>query len=300
MTTKFDTVAVTLASAAGFGATFTVNYPAGKSAGDYLGDGDHRITSNTFNEMFAKRNEFRLQFGASNITVTNLSPHAMASGTKLWVHLDRAEADDLLSENMANPARMAAMVPVKIELGTPATASANAVVLSQACTAVGGLATGINGALASGGVATLDVPRNVVAAWTGTAVLTVTGTDEYGAPMRESSASGVSFTGKKAFKTVTGISVSADVTALTVGTGVLLGLPMVLERAAHVVSQVMDGATATAGTIAVADLTAPATATTGDVRGTYSPNSAPNGSRAYELVALVQSVGARGQAQFAG
>lgn len=300
MTTKFDTVAVTLAAAFGLGATFTVNYPAGKSAGDYLGAGDHRITSTTFNEMFAKRGEFSIRFGASNIVVTNSSPYAMTSGTRLWLHLDRAEADDLVSEDMANPSRMAAMIPVKIELGAPAAASANAIVLSQAATAANGLATGINGALAAAGRAVLDVPRNVVAAWTGTAILTVTGEDEYGNPMRESSASGASFAGRKAFKVVTGISVSADVTGLTVGTGVLLGLPMVLERAANVIAQVMDGATATAGTIAVADLTAPATATTGDVRGTYSPNSAPNGTRAYELVALVQSVGAKGQPQFAG
>ena len=64
---------------------------------------------------------------------------------------------------------------------------------------------------ASGGVATFDVPRNVVAAWTTTAVLTVTGT-EYGKVVVESAASGTSMTGKKAFKTVTGVAASTAVT----------------------------------------------------------------------------------------
>jgi hypothetical protein len=53
--------------------------------------------------------------------------------------------------------------------------------------------------------------------------------------MTESSASGTSFTGKKAFATVTKVKVSADVTALTVGTGNVLGLPDLLPEAALVV-----------------------------------------------------------------
>jgi hypothetical protein len=194
---------------------------------------------------------------------------------------------------------MSEITLVKLALGAPATASANAIALSQAATAADGLAAGINGALAAQGVATLDVPRNVVAAWTNAAILTVIGEDEYGNPMRESSASGTSFTGKKAFKKVTGIAVSANVTGLTVGTGVVLGLPVFVADVADIMREIQDGAAASAGT-PLAGVQADATATTGDVRGTYSPANAPNGSRVYELIAAVRAPGYRGLTQFAG
>lgn len=162
----------------------------------------------------------------------------------------------------------------------PAAPDADGAVASQAATAASGLATGINGALASGGIATFDVPRNVVAAWTGTAILTVTGTDAYGRVQTESSASGTSLAGKKAFKTVTGISVSANVTGLTVGTGDVFGLPFRVTDAGYIVRAGWAGALADdAGTFVAADVTSPATATTGDPRGTFDPSSAANGSR---------------------
>jgi hypothetical protein len=127
----------------------------------------------------------------------------------------------------------------------------------------------------------------------------VTGTDEYGNVLVESSASGTSLTGNKAFKTITGISVSADVTGLTVGTGTKLGLPAFLADTVDVLREILDGAAATAGTI-VAGVIATATATTGDVRGTYTPNSAPNGTRVYELIAALRNPAFKGAAQFAG
>jgi hypothetical protein len=187
-----------------------------------------------------------------------------------------------------------------VDFGAVDTADADGAVASQAATAASGLATGINGALASGGVAIFDVPRNVVAGWTNTAVITVTGTDEYGAVLKESSASGTSFTGKKAFKTVTGVSVSADVTGLTVGSGVVLGLPAFIPYAAgSVVKEIQDGANATAGTF-VAGITTASTATTGDVRGTWAPNGTPNGTINFATVLLLDDPNARGNPQFAG
>jgi hypothetical protein len=200
---------------------------------------------------------------------------------------------------MANPLTMVDCSLVRVTLGRPIASAANAIVLSQAATLASGLATGINGALAAGGVATLDVPRAVVAAWTNTAVLTVTGTDEYGAVIRESSASGTSFTGKKAFKTITSVTTSADITGLTVGTSKVLGLPMWLASAGEVLRELQDGATATAGTLVAGDV-ATATATTGDVRGTYAPNSNPNGTLLFEVIAAVRSTEYRGVPQFGG
>lgn len=158
----------------------------------------------------------------------------------------------------------------------PDTADADGVIASQSISATTGPATGINGALASGGVATFDVPRNVVASWTTTAVMTVTGTDVYGATLVESSASGTTMTGKKAFKTVTAVAVSVNVTLATVGTGDVLGLPYRINNPDEVITWeagVVDGT----GTLVTAD-TATATATTGDVRGTFDPADAADGS----------------------
>lgn len=162
----------------------------------------------------------------------------------------------------------------------PVVGVSNSVAASQSITS--GTPGLVNGALATAGVATMDVPRNIIAAWTGTAVLTVTGTDYYGQVQTEASASGTSFTGKKAFATVTAINVGANVTAATVGTGNALGLPFMVANSADFFSPVFDGAAdaAVAATnLIVGDNTNPATSTSGDVRGTYLPVGTLNGAK---------------------
>jgi len=169
----------------------------------------------------------------------------------------------------------------------PVVGVSNSVAASQSITS--GTPGLVNGALATAGVATMDVPRNIIAAWTGTAVLTITGTDYYGQAQTEASASGTSFTGKKAFATITAINVSANVTAATVGTGNALGLPFVVANSGGFFAPVFDGAAdaAVAATnLVVADITSPATTTTGDVRGTYLPVGTLNGAKV--LAALIK------------
>lgn len=297
-----DEASQTLSASTGFGGSFTVAYPANRTAEDYLGGTKHRLMGQSFRMLYADQGEFSLAFGASNITVTMRTNISVPNGETVTLLLDRAEADgapDDGAEALADPASMTAMQTIKVTLGAPIASDSDAAVASQAATAAGGLATGINGVLATGGVATFDVPRNVVAAWTNTAVLTVTGTDAYGNTIVESSGSGTSMTGKKAFKTVTGISVSADVTGLTVGTSKVLGLPVFLADVGDVLKEYENGAAPTAGTV-VAGATATATATTGDVRGTYAPNSNPNGSLVFEVLIAVRSASYKGAAQYAG
>lgn len=302
MASKYDVVEKTLGSAVGAGGSFTVAYPTGRTAEDYLGATDHMITSQSYRTLFAKTGDFTITPGPSTISVVLNTGLAMANGSVLYISLDRAEASADEVVTLANPDKMTLMMPVKITLGAPATADADGFVESQNLTSAGVFSVSTTAAaalLAAALDGVADVPRNVVAAWTGTAVLTVTGTDEYGDVLVESSASGTSFTGKKAFKTVTNISVSANVTGLTVGTGVVLGLPVFLADAADVTKEILDGVTATAGTIAAAVTTTPS-ATTGDVRGTYNPNSAPNGTRVFELGVWVRSPTYTGAAQYAG
>jgi hypothetical protein len=164
----------------------------------------------------------------------------------------------------------------------PVVGAATAVAASQSIAS--GVAGLVNGSLAAAGVATLDVPRNVVAAWTVTAIVTVTGTDYYGQTQTEASASGTSFTGKKAFATITGILTNANVTGFTAGSGNVLGLPFRITSGclfAPVFAEAAD-----AGTVVLGDNTNPATATSGDVRGTYAPGGTLNGSS--QLAALLK------------
>jgi hypothetical protein len=56
-----------------------------------------------------------------------------------------------------------------------------------------------------------------------------------------------------------------------------------LPQVGAVLGELQDGAKATAGTI-VAGVSSVATATTGDVRGTYTPNATPDASKAFQLI----------------
>jgi hypothetical protein len=147
----------------------------------------------------------------------------------------------------------------------------------------------INGALASGGTVTLDVPRNVIvdAAGAATAVLTVTGTDVYGIPMSEAiTLNGTTaVAGKKAFKTITSIAASAAATDFFVGTGDVFGLP-IRANSRNYVQTAWNGAFVTTGTFAAADATA-ATTTTGDVRGTFAPADAADATKRLTLWVFV-------------
>lgn len=140
----------------------------------------------------------------------------------------------------------------------------------------------VSASIAAAGLAVLavtvpDVPRTVVGAWTGASIVTVTGTDYWGQPQTETSASGTAFTGKKAFASITSISSSAAVTAATFGTGNTLGLPFRVGSGDILAVSFNDAADA--GTFVLPDLTQPATSSTGDVRGTYLPAGTLNGAK---------------------
>lgn len=164
----------------------------------------------------------------------------------------------------------------------PAAAIANGYSLSQSVGA--STAALLNGSLVSGftvggltaGFAQPDIPRNVVAAWTTTAIITISGLDYYGQPQTEVSASGTSWTGKKTFSKINSITPSVAVTAFTAGTGTVLGLPFRTD-ASDLHDPRLNNAT-DAGTFVPADLTNPATSSTGDVRGTYAPAGTLNSS----------------------
>jgi hypothetical protein len=179
------------------------------------------------------------------------------------------------------------MSPINVYNVVPAALDADGICAQQTLAAAGNAL--INGALASGGTVTLDVPRNVIvdAAGAATAVLTVTGTDVYGIPMSEAiTLNGTTaVAGKKAFKTITRIAASAAATDFFVGTGDVFGLPIDANTRNYVLTA-WNGAFVTTGTFVAADATT-ATTTTGDVRGTYAVPDAADGSKRLTLWVFV-------------
>lgn len=131
----------------------------------------------------------------------------------------------------------------------------------------------------------LDVPRNVTVAASGANVATVTvvGYDVYGQRMTETLAAPSTSTvaGNKAFKEILSVTFSATPgSTVSVGFGDKFGLPYRVIDAGYIISVKWAGVLADdAGTFVAAVLTDPATAATGDVRGTYVPTSASNGVR---------------------
>lgn len=134
----------------------------------------------------------------------------------------------------------------------------------------------------------LDCPR-AVSVTTGAGVptssnFTVVGFDYYGQPMSEVIASGTvastTTNGKKAFYQISRITgTTGTVVTVAFGTTNLLGVPIRIIDGGYICHVGWNGSfSVDGGTLAAAD-TATATTTTGDVRGTYIPTSAPNGIR---------------------
>ena len=133
----------------------------------------------------------------------------------------------------------------------------------------------------------LDLPRALILTiGTGTIAnqtITISGYDYYGQAMSEAIATGTTQsttkTGKKAFFVITSITTTGAVGGtIAVGTTDILGLPVRVFNVAYVASVKSNNTLAQdAGTFVAAD-TATATTTTGDVRGTYVPATASDGT----------------------
>lgn len=124
------------------------------------------------------------------------------------------------------------MRPITVSAGPLAAASANAIALSQTPGAAGALT--LNGADASGGVATLDHPRPVLITTTGdehTKSFVLTGTDWAGSPISETITgipSGTAQASVLSYATVARVTISAAAAgALTVGTNGVASSPWV-------------------------------------------------------------------------
>lgn len=240
----FDILSAVPSAAVATSGTITFAYPANKTAGDYAGYGHKAFSSGLMNSMSVDNGDFSITLGASDVTFTYRGSTSIPANTLVRLELQVRGVGQDIAKPLVGTKRVAYDPVVRIDLGAPDTADVDGILESQNLTALGVYSTlafnGVYGDPYANLYAVLDVPRNVVAAWTGAAVMTVTGQDEYGNTMIEASASGTSFTGKKAFKKITSIAVSANVTALTVGTGDVLGLPIFIEKVDQILGELQD------------------------------------------------------------
>ncbi len=316
MTNSFHSVEVTLGAAVATSGTIVVSYATGKDKGAYENAVGHYISA--LGAKFTQPDDITISFGAAAATITYLGATTLPAGTKVYVQLEEVgkELTGLFGEvsvidgvvSKVAITKLKGLTLALIELGSPLTLDADGVCESQNRTGAGSLL--INGALSDGdlatSVATFDVPRNVIADSGGadTAVITVTGTDEYGEVVVEAITlnGATAVAGKKAFKTITSVESDGTVTnGMFLGTGDVLGLPIFLPSAAYVLSELQDGAAPTGGTfVAGLAVNTPSTATTADVRGTYDANDASNDSRSLQLLVALPDPTFLGNPQFAG
>ena len=172
----------------------------------------------------------------------------------------------------------------------PQTLVANNIAASQTPAAAGSLTltagTSVTSVVLNTGVTVLqlDCPRavSITQVTGGTArAFTVSGYDYYGQAMSEviTSVAAATTAGKKAFYQISGVTVAGGgtTTAVTVGTTDVLGSPVRILDLGYIVHAGYNNTLADNAGTAVAAVTATATTTTGDVRGTFTPASATDG-----------------------
>jgi len=168
---------------------------------------------------------------------------------------------------------------------TPAAIATGAVCAIQSIAAAGNLT--INGSLASGGTATLDVPRAVTITTNGDESgrnFTVTGKDTYGVTLVWTTAgpNASVTTSPKMFKTVTQVAINtASAGTVAVGSGDRFGFPLKVAKRSDV-DIYWDGALITTSSgFSAADTTG--SAKSGDVRGYYGVQSAADATKVLDM-----------------
>jgi hypothetical protein len=276
---SLKTVSGFLAAAVADAGTFTVAFPTGTTRGNFAPLGvNHRLVMNQVE--LQSPNKITLAF-TTLVTITNKTGATWPIGSPFVLQLETTgEANGRVS-TLGVPMPAVTDCPLSwVDLGTPIATVATNLRAAAAVAGAGALVLLIT---------TLDVPRNLIITSAGNdtgITFTVVGKDVYGQAMTEviTGANAGVAAGKKAWSTITSITASgASAGNVSIGVGNVLGIPVFIPGAAVIVKESQDGAVATAGTLVAGDQTFPST-TTGDVRGTYVPNAAPDASKAYALI----------------
>lgn len=97
---KFVRVSTALTAAVADNGTFTVAYPSGYSQSDFnvglAGSGHYMIVDN--NDRWSNADPgISVSFGASNITITNLTGQTLASGSEIELFFDLADGNNVMT-----------------------------------------------------------------------------------------------------------------------------------------------------------------------------------------------------------
>lgn len=308
-----------LSAAVADAGTVAISYPAREGLeyppttgptdeGHYYGGTQHRLVM--AQQHLTSPQDFTLTLTTTTITLTNKSGSTWAAGSAYKLEIQEPGSplfiNDPIQAIKGKAARTAKLVPVLVNLGAPDAPDVDGICATQLKASAGALS--INGALASGGEVILDCPRGVVvdtdSAGDTTQVVTVSGYDVYGKKMVETiTCNGTTAVqGKKAFSVITDVSISAALTAnIFIGTTDVLGLPVFLPgtTAGYCVRELENGAAATAGAFVAGVQTAGGTtATDGDVRGTYDPNSTADGDKVFQVMLMLPDPDYLGMPQY--
>jgi hypothetical protein len=298
-------VSTTASAAVATNGTLSFSYPAGMSAGYFNANTFlHRLSVRGMQSEFVFGTGFTLSFGATSITATYLGATPIPAGSQVFLQLEssgqndgRALLDSAFAFNARGVNRASLGGTWHVKFGSVATVSATAVVNAATVLAAGVVA------LATPFVADVARALSTVSsnAADTTQTITIRGFDEYGVAMTETGTlngtTSVSF--RKAFATVVSYQASAALAGtLSIGITKTLGLPVTLSQTGWVLRELADGVSASGGSY-VAAATALPSATTGDVRGTWTPSGTPNGTINYELIVYTADPTHRGLPQFA-
>lgn len=301
---SFVIVRTTVSAAVATSGTITLNYPAPLDAGAFFNSVGHVMNVKGHQTQYNSPADFTIAFNQASFVVTYNGTTTIPANSGVELQLEIQGQDDReVYRGQPSVVKRAVQAPiVLVNLGMPTTVVTTAVAAAQAVAGAGNLT--LNGTLATAGVVTFDQARAVqmVSSDAGdtTQTAAITSIDEYGVAMHETlTFNGTTVvTGKKAHKTITQVAISAAMTGnASMGNSTTLGIPIYLSEAGAVVKEVLDGVTATAGTLVAAVRTKPS-ATTGDVRGTYVPNSAPNSARVFQLYIANPDINYLGLTQF--
>lgn len=292
------------------------NAPDVTTLGDFQGSWGHQAFVESFQSLISSPGDFTLTFGNSSITFTWLGTQTIPANSKIVIDIHTigqnaqspygvafaGSPGDAASQANTPPVPLTGvssrvqLAPLTwLNFGCPVTASATSVVNAATRADATTVATPF----------TLDVARTLQyvcgSAGDTTQTLTTKGLDDYGVAMTETvTLNGTSVVhGKKAFKSVISTKLSAALTTtLSVGSDVILGVPVFIPYPACSILDIKSKVAATAGTWVGGDQSTPS-ATTGDVRGTYSPNTAPSSNtNTYESFVVVPDFQYLGATQF--
>jgi hypothetical protein len=293
----FVLASTTASAAVATNGTFTVAAPTATLAGAIKNRGGHVMSIHAMGAIFNYPNDFSISWSGATATITYLGTTTIPAGSKVDFQFE-LDGDDTnfpyhnLNGNQVDKTgayRGSFGQVFKVDFGAPLVANTTLVLATTAVlvTTLVPLAAPV----------VFDVPRNaqVVSSTTDTTqTITLRGLDEYGVALTETlTLNGTTpVLGLKAFKQINSYQASLALAGnLSIGSGAKLGLPYYLPPQTgtgigNILKESQDGATPTAGT-AVGGVQTKATATTGDVRGTITPNVTPDGTKVYSVYMFV-------------